>query len=171
MRFGEIFGCIVCQPMQLVMSFMLDDLAIFRYLFFEEVHVAKHGISLVLCVASAHAQFVRANLVIKSHFGIRDVIFLLYIWGEIQRKCFRVLLWKCGSFQYLGAAEYISLALTMRYACVSMQADTPYQSECGVSVVYRERFFHNLHRVDDMSSTLFRTVYCWYGAQPTHTVY
>ena len=52
-----------------------------------------------------------------------------------------------------------------------MQADTPYQSECGVSVVYRERFFHNLHRVDDMSSTLFRTVYCWYGAQPTHTVY
>lgn len=45
--------------------------------------MAKHGISLVLCVASAHAQFVRANLVIKSHFGIRDVIFLLYIWEEI----------------------------------------------------------------------------------------
>lgn len=79
---------------------------------------------------------------------------ICYICGEHIAKVFSYPSWKCGSFQNLGITEYISLALTMPYACAFKQVDTPYQSECGVSVIYRERFFHDLHGISEMNSTL-----------------
>ena len=78
----------------------------------------------------------------------------MYICVEHIAKVFSCPFMEMWKFQYLGAAKYISLALTMLYTCVSMQVVTPYQSECGVSVVYRERFFHNLHKIGEMNSTL-----------------
>lgn len=95
-----------------------------------------------------------ANLLIKSHFCSGSAIFFIHLPRTYLRKCFRVPPWKCGSFQSLG--DYGIRLARIDYAVmpISMWADTSYQSECGVSVVYQDRFFHNLHGLNETSSTL-----------------